>query len=144
MGRSLVFLFLTWHIPSVAGAMTGAVHLPLADVYYPTMLAWRAGAAGLATAGTLFALGRSGHDRLREWSALHTRGNGGAGGSGGLGGSTAAPGGAPHGPGAESAAGTSSARTTAGSGAVADATVAPAREPAPGGPPQSNVRGGDQ
>src|SRR5439155_659171 len=40
MGGSLVFLFLTWHIPSVAAAMmVGAVHLSLADVYYPAMLA---------------------------------------------------------------------------------------------------------
>jgi type IV secretion system protein TrbL len=40
MGGSLVFLFLTWHIPSVASAMmVGAVHLSLADVYYPLMLA---------------------------------------------------------------------------------------------------------
>ncbi len=40
MGGSLVFLFLTWHIPSVASAMmVGAVHLSLADVYYPAMLA---------------------------------------------------------------------------------------------------------
>src|SRR5438445_4994881 len=36
MGWSLVFLFLTWHIPSVAAAaMVGTVHLSLADVYYP-------------------------------------------------------------------------------------------------------------
>jgi type IV secretion system protein TrbL len=34
-GGSLVFLFLTWHIPSVAGGMmAGAVTLSLADVYY--------------------------------------------------------------------------------------------------------------
>src|SRR2546425_12437889 len=40
MGGSLVFLFLTWHIPSVAGAMmAGAVHLSLAAGYYPAMLA---------------------------------------------------------------------------------------------------------
>lgn len=84
-GGSLVFLFLTWHIPSVASAMmAGAVHLSIADVYYPAMLAGRAGAAGLATAGAtagaLFALGRWSHGKLREWTALHTGGRGGAGG----------------------------------------------------------------
>ena len=57
--------------------MVGAVHLSLADVYYPAMLAGRAGTAGLATAGALFTLGRWSHDRLREWSALHTGGRGG-------------------------------------------------------------------
>src|SRR6266478_9061901 len=58
MGGSLVFLFLTWHIPSVAAAMmVGSVHFSLADVYYPAMLAGRAGAAGLATAGAVFTLG---------------------------------------------------------------------------------------
>src|SRR5205807_10164796 len=78
MGGSLVFLFLTWHIPSVAAAMmAGAVHLSLADVYYPAMLAGRAGAAGLATAGALAALGQRGHDRPRERSALHTGGRAG-------------------------------------------------------------------
>src|SRR5437660_3130804 len=85
MGGSLVFLFLTWHIPSVAGAMmAGAVHLSLADVYYPAMLAGRAGPAGLATAGALVALGQRGHDRLREWSALHTGGRDGSGSPGGM------------------------------------------------------------
>src|SRR5213080_1357647 len=45
MGGSLVFLFLTWHIPSVAAAaMIGTVHLSLADVHYPAMLAGRGGA----------------------------------------------------------------------------------------------------
>src|SRR3989441_2812220 len=54
MGGSLVFLFLTWHIPSVAAAMmVGSVHLSLADVYYPAMLAGRGGAVGLAAAGAL-------------------------------------------------------------------------------------------
>src|SRR5260370_18208560 len=81
MGGSFVFLLLTWTIPSVAGAMmAGAVHPSLADVYYPAMLAGRAGTAGLASAGAVFALGRAGHDRLREWATLHTRGNGNAGG----------------------------------------------------------------
>src|SRR3989441_1459890 len=85
MGGSLVFLFLTWHIPSVAAAMmVGAVHLSLADVYYPAMLAGRGGAVGLATAGALFTLGRWSHGKLREWTALHTGGGGGgpAGGGG--------------------------------------------------------------
>src|SRR5438874_11328970 len=71
MGGSLVFLFLTWHIPSVASAMmTGAVHLSIADVYYPMMIAGRAGSMGLATTCALFALGRAGHSRVREWTAL--------------------------------------------------------------------------
>src|SRR5438445_1158664 len=97
MGGSLVFLFLTWHIPSVAAAMmAGAVHLSLADVYYPAMLAGRAAGAGLATAGALFTLGRWSHDRLREWS-LHT-GRGGDGGAGDAGGSPVRPGGGPPGP----------------------------------------------
>ena len=96
MGGSLVFLFLTWHIPSVAAAMmAGAVHLSLADVYYP--LAGRAGTAGLATAGALVSLGRWSHDRLREWSSLHT-GRGGDGGSGEAGGSPVRPGVGPAGP----------------------------------------------
>jgi len=99
MGGSLVFLFLTWHIPSVASAMmAGAVHLSLADVYYPAMLAGRAGAAGLATAGALFALGHWGHSRLREWAALHTGGRGGAGGFGANGGSPIGPSAPPTGP----------------------------------------------
>src|SRR5437879_5077268 len=51
MGGSLVFLFLTWHIPSVAAAMmAGAVHLSLADVYYPAIAAGRPGPAGRALA----------------------------------------------------------------------------------------------
>jgi type IV secretory pathway TrbL component len=85
MGGSLVFLFLTWHIPSVASAMmAGTVHLSIADVYYPAMLAGRAGAAGLATAGAVVSLGRWGTSRLREWTALHTSGGGGSvGGAGG-------------------------------------------------------------
>src|SRR2546421_7699293 len=73
MGGSVVFLFLTWHIPSVASAMmVGAVHLSLADVYYPAMMGGRAGAAALATAGTLFTLGRWSHSRVRGWATLHT------------------------------------------------------------------------
>ncbi len=98
MGGSLIFLFLTWHIPSVAAAMmAGAVHLSLADVYYPAMLAGRAGGAGLATAGAMFTLGRWSHDRLREWSSLHTGGRG-PGEGGGAGGSPVTPGGGPQGP----------------------------------------------
>lgn len=84
MGGSLVFLFLTWHIPSVASAMmAGAVHLSLADVYYPAMLGARAGATGLAAAGALVTFGRWGHARLRDWTALHTAGRGGANGAAG-------------------------------------------------------------
>src|SRR2546425_1215627 len=86
MGGSLVFLFLTWHIPSVAAAMmAGAVHLSLADVYYPAMLAGRAAGSGLATAGAGVTPGRWSHDRLREWSSLHTGGRGGPGEGGGAG-----------------------------------------------------------
>src|SRR2546429_147042 len=71
MGGSVVFLFLTWHIPSVASAMmVGAVHLSLADVYYRAMLVGRGGAVGLVAAGALFTLGRWGHGKLREWAAL--------------------------------------------------------------------------
>ena len=131
MGGSLVFLFLTWHIPSVAAAMmAGAVHLSLADVYYPAMLAGRAGAAGLATAGAVFTLGRWGHDRLREWSSLHT-GRGGDGGSGEVGGSPVRPGGGPPGP----VAGADAGRVRAGAGprgaAVAPVAAARTRAPAP-------------
>src|SRR5437016_1594406 len=134
MGGSLVFLFLTWHIPSVAGAMmAGAVHLSLADVYYPGMLAGRVGATGLATAGALFTLGRRGHDRLREWSSLHT-GRGGDGGSGEVGGSPVRPGGGPPGP----VAGADAGRVRAGAGprGAAIAPVAPARTRAPAAPSQ--------
>src|SRR5437016_10588174 len=82
MGGSLVFVFLTWHIPSVAGSLTaGAVSLSLADVYYPALLAGRAGAAGLVTAGAVFAFGRWGRDGLSEWRSL-PHGRGGDGGSG--------------------------------------------------------------
>ena len=98
MGGSLVFLFLTWHIPSVASAMmVGAVHLSMADVYYPAMLAGRAGGMGLATAGAVFALGRSSVSRVREWSALHTIGRGGPGGAAGGASSPVRPNGAPPG-----------------------------------------------
>lgn len=98
MGGSLVFLFLTWHIPSVASAMmAGAVHLSIADVYYPAMLAGRAGAAGLATAGAMFTLGRWGTSKLGEWSGLHTGGRGGADGAAGASGSPFRPGSGPPG-----------------------------------------------
>src|SRR5213593_345231 len=46
MSGSLVFLFLTWHIPSVAGSMmAGAVTLSLAYAYVPGILAGRAAGA---------------------------------------------------------------------------------------------------
>jgi len=99
MGGSLVFLFLTWHIPSVASAMmVGTVHLSLADVYYPAMLASRAGAIGLASAGALFALGRWSYGQIREWAALHTGGGRGAAGGGGTDGSPLKPSGGPTAP----------------------------------------------
>jgi type IV secretion system protein TrbL len=82
MGGSLVFLFLTWHIPSVASAMmVGAVHLSLADVYYPLMLAGRATGLGMAAAGAVMTVGRWSGGRLREWTALHTGGRGDASGA---------------------------------------------------------------
>src|SRR2546422_4087321 len=88
MGGSLVFLFLTWHIPSVAAAMmVGAVHLSLADVYYPAMLAGRGGAVGLAAAGAFVTLGRWGTSKLGEWSGFHLGRGGGADGAAGNGGS---------------------------------------------------------
>ena len=98
MGGSLVFLFLTWHIPSVASAMmVGAVHLSLADVYYPLMLAGRAGGVALGAAGAVMSFGRWGSGRWAEWTALHTGGRGGA--SGAAGGSPPSPsGGGPSGP----------------------------------------------
>src|SRR6058998_2929854 len=94
-----VQLFLTWHIPSVAAAMmVGTVHLSLADVYYPAMLAGRGGAVGLAAAGALLALGRWSHSRLRKWAALHTGGGGGRAGGGGTDGSPLRPRGWPMAP----------------------------------------------
>src|SRR5207249_5141962 len=99
MGGSLVFLFLTWHIPSVAAAMmVGSVHLSLADVYCPALLAGRGGAVGLAAAGALFTLGRWSHGKLREWAALHTGGGGGVDGGGGTDGSPLRPRGGPTAP----------------------------------------------
>lgn len=64
VGR-LFLVFLTWHIPSVAAAMTvGTVHLSLADVHYPDAGRGCGGAAGLATAGRLF------HPRLERAQLL--------------------------------------------------------------------------
>src|SRR5438552_5904046 len=81
MGGSLVFVFLTWHIPSVAGSMmAGAVSLSLADAVYPAIWGSRAAGAGLIAAGALggaaAAAGRWSIDRLRVYTSLHT-GNGG-------------------------------------------------------------------
>jgi type IV secretion system protein TrbL len=80
MGGSLVFVFLTWHIPSVAGSMmAGAVSLSLADAVYPAIWGSRAAGAGMIAAGALggaaMATGRWGIDRLRVSTSLHT-GNG--------------------------------------------------------------------
>ena len=77
MGGSLVFVFLTWHIPSVAGSMmAGAVSLSLADTVYPAILGSRAAGAGLVTAGIVgsaaVSAGRWGLDRLRVHASLHT------------------------------------------------------------------------
>src|SRR6266403_2791909 len=80
MGGSLVFVFLTWHIPSVAGSMmAGAVRLSLADAVYPATWGSRAAGAGLiaagAAGGAAVAAGRWSIDRLRVYTSLHT-GNG--------------------------------------------------------------------
>jgi type IV secretion system protein TrbL len=92
MGGSLVFLFLTWHIPSVASAMmVGAVHLSLADVYYPLMLAGRAGGVALGAAGAVMSFGRWGTGRLAEWTGMHTGGRGGGPSGGIVGGSPPSP-----------------------------------------------------
>jgi type IV secretion system protein TrbL len=77
MGGSLVFVFLTWHIPSVAGSMmAGAVSLSLADAAYPAIWGSRAAGAGLIAAGAVggaaVAAGRWGIDRLRVHTSLHT------------------------------------------------------------------------
>src|SRR3989475_365193 len=135
MGGSLVFLFLTWHIPSVAAAaMVGTVHLSLADVHYPAMVAGRGGAVGLAAAGALFALGRWSHGKLREWTALHT-GGGGGGPAGGRGtdGSPLRPRGGPTAPVLGPAAERLLARATEGAEAGAG-PVATAPNPTLGGP----------
>src|SRR5678816_241921 len=70
MGGSLVFLFLTWHIPSVAGSMmAGAVSLSLADALVPGAMATRASGAfihsGAVLGGLALGAGRWGVDRLR-------------------------------------------------------------------------------
>jgi type IV secretion system protein TrbL len=80
MGGSLVFVFLTWHIPSVAGSMmAGAVSLSLADAVYPAMWGSRAAGAGVIAAsaigGGAVAAGRWAVDHLRVHTSLHT-GNG--------------------------------------------------------------------
>ena len=79
MGGSLVFVFLTWHIPSVAGSITaGAVSLSLADAARPATLGMRAAGAGLtavgAVGGTALAAGRWGVERLGGHTSLHTAG----------------------------------------------------------------------
>jgi type IV secretion system protein TrbL len=78
MGGSLVFLFLTWHIPSVAGSMmAGAVSLSLADALVPGAIATRASGAvahsGALLGGLVFGAGRWGADRLRGATSIHTR-----------------------------------------------------------------------
>jgi type IV secretion system protein TrbL len=77
MGGSLVFVFLTWHIPSVAGSMmAGAVSLSLVDAVHPAILGSRAAGAGLVTAGAIGAAAvggvRWGLDHLRLHTSLHT------------------------------------------------------------------------
>jgi hypothetical protein len=77
MGGSLVFVFLTWHIQSVAGSMmASAVSLSLADAVYPAIWGSRAAGAGLITAGAVGAAAvggvRWGVDRLRVHTTLHT------------------------------------------------------------------------
>jgi type IV secretion system protein TrbL len=77
MGGSLVFVFLTWHIPSVAGSMmAGAVSLSLSDAVYPAILGSRAAGTGLVTAGAVGAAAvsgvRWGVDRLRVHTSLPT------------------------------------------------------------------------
>ena len=81
MGGSLVFVFLTWHIPSVAGSMmAGAVSLSLADAVYPAIWGSRAAGAGViaasAVGGAAVAAGRWGIDRLRVHTSLHTANGG--------------------------------------------------------------------
>ncbi|MGH7389693.1 MAG: type IV secretion system protein [Candidatus Rokuibacteriota bacterium] len=78
MGGSLVFVFLTWHIPSVAGSMmAGAVNLSLADAVYPAIWGSRAAGAGLiaagAAGGAVVAAGQWGVDRLRMHTSLPHR-----------------------------------------------------------------------
>ena len=77
MGGSLVFLFLTWHIPSVAGSMmAGAVSLSLADVLVPGAMAMRTSGAvvhsGALLGGLVLGAGRRGADHLRSATTIHT------------------------------------------------------------------------
>jgi type IV secretion system protein TrbL len=77
MGGSLVFLFLTWHIPSVAGSMmAGAVSLSLADALVPAAMATRASGtlahSGALLGGLVLGAGRWGSDRLRSATTIHT------------------------------------------------------------------------
>src|SRR5256712_2029149 len=79
MGGGVVFVFLAWHIPSVAGSLTaGAVSLSLADGVHPAILGMRAAGGGLVAAGALgsAALGGVplGAGRLRGHTARHTPG----------------------------------------------------------------------
>ncbi len=75
--------------------MVGAVHLSLADVYYPGMLAGGGGAVGIAAAAVHSRPGS--HSKVREWAALHAGGSGGIDGAGGTGGPPFRPGGSPPG-----------------------------------------------
>ncbi|HTP29477.1 MAG TPA: P-type conjugative transfer protein TrbL [Anaeromyxobacteraceae bacterium] len=136
MAGSLVFLFLTWHIPSVAGAMmAGAVTLSLADVYYPSMLLGRAGAAGLAVAGaaggTLWAGGRWGISQLQNWTSMHTGGSGPTEGFGGRNDSSQPPSGTSSGPSSNAATGSVGA-------SAAPQVSTPSRPPA--GPSSTRAR----
>src|SRR3989442_4987937 len=75
MGVSLVFICLTWNIPSFAGSMmAGAVSLSLADAVYPAILGSRAAGAGVATAAAVgagaIAAGRGGLGPPRVRPAL--------------------------------------------------------------------------
>jgi TrbL/VirB6 plasmid conjugal transfer protein len=77
MGGSLVFVFLIWHIPSVAGSMmAGTVSLSFVDAVHPAILGSRAAGVGLVTAGAIGAAAvggvRWGLDRLRVHASLHT------------------------------------------------------------------------
>jgi type IV secretion system protein TrbL len=77
MGGSLVFLFLTWHIPSVAGSMmAGAVSLSLADALVPGAMTTRASGtlvhSGALLGGLALGAGRWGVDRLRVATTIHT------------------------------------------------------------------------
>lgn len=76
MGGSLVCVFLTWHIPAVAGSMmAGAVSLSLADAVYPAIWGSRAAGAGVIAAGAVggaaVSAGRWAVDRLRVSTSLH-------------------------------------------------------------------------